>query len=98
MATKLTEAQIDAELMQRSGWRRVDADSAHAIFREFKQKNFLDGLAFVVKVAVLAEKANHHPDVLLTYPCVAITLTTHDAGGITDRDFKLAAQIDDLGK
>ena len=46
------------------------------------------------RVADLAEKAGHHPDVLLTYPRVTMSLTTHDAGGLTDKDFALAAEIE----
>jgi 4a-hydroxytetrahydrobiopterin dehydratase len=64
------------------------------IGKVFKRKNFLDGLSFVTKMAVLAEMANHHPDVLLTWPKVTVMLTTHDAVGLTDKDFELAGEID----
>ena len=56
----------------------------------------MDGLGFVGRMAELAEKANHHPDVLLTYPRVTVSLTTHDAGGLTEKDFGLAQQIDEV--
>lgn len=58
--------------------------------------NFLAGLALVTKIAVRAEQADHHPDVLLTYPRVQISLSTHDAGGITAKDIELARDIDRL--
>ena len=64
--------------------------------RTFKQPNFIAGLLFVNRIAGAAEATGHHPDVLLTYPAVKIALITHDAGGLTAKDFALAAQIDKL--
>lgn len=57
---------------------------------------FMRGLLFVERIAGLAEAADHHPDITLTYPYVLIQLTTHDSGGITEKDFKLAKQIDSI--
>lgn len=57
---------------------------------------FMRGLLFVERVAGLAEAANHHPDIALTYPLVLIQLTTHDSGGLTEKDFKLAKEIDSV--
>jgi len=97
-ANKLTDAQIKLKLARAKGWKRADVGGKPGIARTFPRSNFLDGLAFVTKVAVLAEKANHHPDVLLKWPCVAMSLTTHDAGGLTDKDFALAAEIDKVAQ
>ena len=56
----------------------------------------MDGIAFVNRVANAAEAADHHPDVVLGYRRVVVNLTTHDANGITHKDFALAAEIDGL--
>ena len=90
----LTETQIKSKLAKAKGWKRADVGGKPGISKIYARKNFLDGLAFVTKVAVLAERANHHPDVLLTWPKVTMSLTTHDAGGLTEKDFALAAEID----
>jgi len=57
-------------------------------------ESFAAAIAFVQRVAALAEAADHHPDMLVEYRNVTLTLTSHDAGGLTDRDFELAARID----
>ena len=65
--------------------------------REWKLGDFAEAIAFVNRVADLAERANHHPDVLLHgYNHVRLTLSTHSQGGLTDADFKLAGEIDRL--
>ena len=64
--------------------------------KEYTFKDFHDGLEFVKKVAVIADKQDHHPDVLLSYGSVVLELTTHSKGRLTDKDFKLAAAIDRL--
>ncbi|MHB8625645.1 MAG: 4a-hydroxytetrahydrobiopterin dehydratase [Aggregatilineales bacterium] len=93
MAEKLTAAEIERRLHSLSGWT-VNAQGE--LTRTFKQPNFMTGLLFVNRIGGAAEAAEHHPDVLLTYPSVKITLITHDAGGLTAKDFDLAAQIDKL--
>lgn len=75
-----------------AGWR---ADAGVARVR-FRTGSFAAGLAFVVEVGALAEAANHHPDILLRYPDVAIELTTHDLGGLSSLDVDLARQVSDL--
>lgn len=64
--------------------------------RRFEFGNFREAFSFMTQVALLAEKADHHPDWSNSYNKVTIRLTSHDAGGVTDRDRKLAAQIDEL--
>jgi 4a-hydroxytetrahydrobiopterin dehydratase len=67
------------------------------IARTFRRKDWLDAIGFVNSLAVEAERRNHHPDVCVTgYRTVTIRLTSHDAGGITERDLSLAAWIEDL--
>jgi len=92
MAEKLTDAQIDEQLNKLSGWER-DGDT---IRRELKFANFVEAFGFMSQVALAAEKMDHHPDWSNVYNTVRIQLTSHDAGGLTDKDFTLAARIDKL--
>lgn len=66
------------------------------LHKEFKFKDFISAFGFMTKVAFHAEKLNHHPDWKNIYNTVSITLNTHDAGGLTEMDFKLAKLIDKL--
>ena len=66
----------------------------NAIVKNFKFKNFSESLGFIVRLGILAEKANHHPEIFNVYNKVQIKLSTHDAGGVTDKDFDLAKAID----
>ena len=67
-----------------------------AIEREFKLRNFSEAWAFMSRVALIAEKHDHHPEWSNVYNRVAITLTTHDAGGLSERDVRMARAIDAL--
>ena len=66
----------------------------NGIVRKFQFKNFSEALGFIVQVGILAEKAGHHPELFNVYNKVNIRLTTHDANGVTNKDFDLATQID----
>jgi len=66
--------------------------------KTFTFTRFADGIAFVDRVAIAADRMNHHPDIDIRYTKVAIALSTHDAGGITDNDIKLAQEIDSLSR
>ncbi|NJN16314.1 MAG: 4a-hydroxytetrahydrobiopterin dehydratase [Oscillochloris sp.] len=89
---KLAEAEITAQLEQLSGWiRRGDE-----IVRSYKLASFPAAIAFVTQVGFLAEAAAHHPDIDIRYNQVTLALTTHDAGGLTEKDFALAAAADEL--
>jgi 4a-hydroxytetrahydrobiopterin dehydratase len=88
--TKLSETQIQRELESLPGWELKEG----AIVRNYKFKDFLEAIAFVNRVAGLAEEADHHPDILIRYNKVALTLVTHSAGGLTEKDFRLAHRID----
>jgi 4a-hydroxytetrahydrobiopterin dehydratase len=89
----LTDDQITAELSQSPGWTLANGE----ITRTFERKNFTDALLLVGAVAFLAEEANHHPDVLIRWNKVTLTLSTHSAGGLTAADFTLARRISALG-
>ncbi len=89
---RLSDEQVQEALKARPEW----SESGEAIQRTFAFANFVAAMAFVGKVAQLAERVQHHPDILIRYNKVTFTLSTHDAGGLTARDFDLAAQIDAL--
>ncbi len=90
--TKLDEAAIAAKLAERPEWTR----KGEAIARTFKFHDFVEAFGFMSAVALVAEKKNHHPDWKNTYHTVEVELSTHDAGGLTDFDFALAAEMDRL--
>lgn len=75
------------------GWRIIDG---HHLEKELTFPDFASALAFVNQVGALAEEANHHPDLYLAWGKVRITLWTHTANGLTDKDFSLARRIDRL--
>jgi 4a-hydroxytetrahydrobiopterin dehydratase len=75
-----------------SSWIEVDG----ALERTFKLPSFPEAIAFVNRVAELAERENHHPDISVSYRDVTLRWTTHSAGGITERDYALAEQTDGL--
>jgi 4a-hydroxytetrahydrobiopterin dehydratase len=81
------EAMLDLPL-----WR-YEAE-ANAIARDFRFRNFSEAFGFMTRVALSAEKAGHHPDWSNSYNKVSIRLSTHDAGGVTERDIALARAID----
>lgn len=92
MAAKLTDAKITAKLTGLTGWS-VKRGKLH---REFRFKNFVEAFAFMTAAALEAEKMNHHPEWFNVWATVRVDLTTHDAGGVTELDFKLAAKMNTL--
>jgi 4a-hydroxytetrahydrobiopterin dehydratase len=89
---KMTGEQIEASLNQLSGWE-LKNDKLH---RELKFKNFIQAFGFMTQVAIVVEQMNHHPEWSNVYSRVTIDLTTHEAGGISQRDFELAQKINRL--
>ncbi|MCJ8309245.1 MAG: 4a-hydroxytetrahydrobiopterin dehydratase [Hyphomicrobiales bacterium] len=94
MPNQLSSTEIEAELAKLSGWALVEGRSA--ISKSFIFANFIEAFGFMTKVALVAEKMDHHPEWSNVYKTVDVTLTTHSAGGITELDTKLAAQMDKL--
>ena len=78
-----------------AGWRVVDA---HHLEKPYTFPDFASALAFANRVGAVAERLNHHPDILVGWGKVRITTWSHDAGGITNRDWKLAAEIEKLNQ
>jgi 4a-hydroxytetrahydrobiopterin dehydratase len=85
----LTEAQVAAELAATPGWSQDGAQ----ITAEVERKDFKDALLYANAIGYLAEAANHHPDITISWNKVTLTLSTHSAGGLTANDFALARQI-----
>jgi 4a-hydroxytetrahydrobiopterin dehydratase len=88
----LSNEQISSELSHVKGWRL----SGKEITRTFELPDFVRAMGFVQSVALLAEKADHHPDIDIRWNKVTLTLSTHSAGGLTEKDFRLATSIDAL--
>ena len=94
--TLLTEQQCKDRMSQLSGWSLED--KCKSVTVTFKLKDFREAMAFMMQVAFYAEKLNHHPEWSNVYSRVSILLTTHDAGGLTELDFKLAQAIDKVAR
>ena len=86
----LSDQDARARLAALTGWE-IDGDRLR---KRYTLDSFLASIAFVNRVAALAEAADHHPDILIEYRNVTLTLTTHDESGLSARDFSLAARID----
>jgi 4a-hydroxytetrahydrobiopterin dehydratase len=88
----LHNKQIKLNLQAVPDWSK----RMQTIFRTFKFEGFLKGIDFVNRIAGKAQKMNHHPDIDIRFDQVTLTLTTHDEGGITEKDFSLAKQCDEI--
>jgi 4a-hydroxytetrahydrobiopterin dehydratase len=88
----LTAKQVSLHLKVVPIWSK----HAQTILRTFKFKGFLESIAFVNRIARKAQKLNHHPDIDIRFNKVKLKLTTHDEGGITENDFSLARQCDEV--
>ena len=88
----LTTKQVSLHLKTVPNWSK----RAQTILRTFKFEGFLKSIAFVNRIARKAQKINHHPDIDIRFNKVTLKLTTHDEGGITEKDFSLARQCDEV--
>ena len=96
MAQKLTAEARKAALAKLSGWSEVAGRDA--IQKKFIFKDFNQAFGFMTRVALVAEKLDHHPEWSNVYKTVDVTLSTHDAGGLTEKDIKLAEAMDKIAK
>lgn len=92
MTEKLTPAERDKALAQLTGWSGVE--NRDAISKTFKFADFSEAFAFMTRAAIMAEKMDHHPEWFNVYNRVDVTLTTHDAGGVSQKDIDLARYMD----
>ena len=90
MAERLNDESIEGWLQGRQGWKR----KGDTLTKEYNFESFRNVIVFVNRVASLADDADHHPDIDIRYNKVRLTLTTHEAEGITDKDLDLAERVD----
>lgn len=88
---RLSDSEIEQALAGLEGWRREGGE----LVRDFVLRDFVASLGFIAQVGALAERANHHPTLTNTYNRVRVALSTHDEGGITERDVTLAGEINE---
>ena len=94
MAQKLTADARKSALAKLSGWS--DVSGREAITKKFTFKDFNQAFGFMTRAALVAEKMDHHPEWFNVYKTVEVTLATHDAGGVTELDIKLAEAMDKI--
>src|SRR3990167_2835464 len=93
-ARKLSETEITEALATLPGWSVEDGK----LHRQFQFKDFVEAFGFMASAALVAEAMNHHPEWFNVYSTVRIDLTTHDAGGVSDKDLALAARLEALAR
>ncbi len=91
---KSTEDQVLAFISENQQWALKD----HKLHCEFVFSDFVQAFGFMTQVALIAERSNHHPEWFNVYKKVVVDLTTHEAGGISDKDFKLAIAMDKIAE
>lgn len=91
---KLGHEQISEKLKSLAGWE-LKGDT---ITKRYKFKEFMDGIRFINRIAEIAESMDHHPDIAINYTRITFSCSTHDQGGITEKDFKLAGEIESAFK
>ncbi|HYG74976.1 MAG TPA: 4a-hydroxytetrahydrobiopterin dehydratase [Planctomycetota bacterium] len=89
---KISDAEISQALTKLPHWKLENGK----LHRNYKFKNFVEAFGFMASVALVAESMNHHPEWFNVYSTVKVDLNTHDAGGITELDFKLAEKMEEL--
>jgi len=93
LRTKLTTSEIEQRLGSLPGWALTPQGK---IAKTWKLRDFKQALGFIVRIGLAAEAMDHHPEIINVYNTVSIALSTHDAKGLTELDFKLAEQIEAL--
>jgi len=92
VSTVLSPSEVDLALQNLFGWTRHE----NSIQRVLRFPDFVAAMRFVNTVAEAAEAANHHPDILINYNQVTLTLVSHDSGGVTRRDIQMAGKINEI--
>ncbi len=92
MSTVLSDAEIQEALQKLPGWKK----SGNSIERAFQFSDFVQAMDFVNRIAEAAEAVNHHPDIHISYNKVSLVLVSHDSGGLTQRDVRMAGKINEL--
>ena len=94
MAQSLNQTEIQERLKSINGWKQ----NGKTIQQTFRFKNFINAIAFVNELVEPAETAGHHPDLEISYNKVTVSMTSHDAGGLTSKDFDIAMTISELAE
>lgn len=92
MSERLSQAEISEKIKEVDNWSL----RGESIQKEWKFKDFRKAMIFINKIANLAEEHDHHPELYNDYNKVRLTFSTHDVGGLTDKDFKIAKEVDGL--
>ena len=92
MSAVLSDAEVQQALQKLPGWKK----NGNAIERNFQFANFVQAMDFVNQIAEAAEAVNHHPDIHISYNQVTLALVSHDSGGVTQRDIRMAGKINEL--
>ena len=92
MSTVLSDSEVQQAVQQLPGWKK----NRNSIERLFQFGSFVQAMEFANQIAEAAEAVNHHPDILISFNKVTLTLMSHDSGGVTQRDLKMAARINEL--
>ncbi|MGK0271335.1 MAG: 4a-hydroxytetrahydrobiopterin dehydratase [Cocleimonas sp.] len=92
MISKKSNEEVDAFLEANNSWQLTNSK----LQKQFEFKNFIQAFGFMTQVAIIAEKSDHHPEWFNVYKTVKVGLTTHEADGITERDFALATAMDKI--
>ena len=92
MSVVLSDAELQQALQKLPGWKK----NGNAIERNFQFENFVQAMDFVNQIDEAAEAVNHHPDIHISYNKVTMTLVSHDSGGVTQRDIRMAGKINEL--
>ena len=93
---KLSKIEVTNKLKRLSGWKLIKG--RNAITKTFKFKNFTEAFAWMTSMALYAEKKDHHPEWFNVYSTVEVTLSTHDAGGVTNLDLDMAREMNRTSK
>jgi len=93
---KLSKTEVTNKLKKLSGWKLVKG--RNAITKTFKFKNFTEAFGWMTSMALYAEKKDHHPEWFNVYSTVEVTLSTHDAGGVTNLDLDMAREMNRTSK
>ncbi len=92
MSAVLTDAEIQEALQKLPGWKK----NGNTIEQAFQFANFVEAMDFVNQIAEAAEAVNHHPDIHISYNKVLLVLVSHDSGGVTQRDVRMAGKINEI--
>jgi 4a-hydroxytetrahydrobiopterin dehydratase len=92
----MQENRVATLLDQLPGWQVEEAGGHRQLVKEFRTRDFVSAVEFVDRITPIAEAQSHHPDLLVSWGRVRVQLWTHDAGGLSEKDFALAARIDSV--